>query len=218
MRIGRSNLPPTPLVRCARALLAMLVLVGSASAAADSPIRSIEVAYDGETYVVNAVMFAPVGQAVAWEVLTDFDHVAQWVPNVAESKVLKREDASVTVQQRGVARVGAVSFPYVTERRIELKPPNAIRTVQLKGSLRRVESSILAGARRQGHPDPLPPRDRSERPGPHRDVGAVSGARGRRAIQRDRRRNGAPRTVVRRDPRRPRPGRRARGNYGVGGP
>jgi carbon monoxide dehydrogenase subunit G len=143
MRIGRSNLPPPPLVGCARALLAMLLLVGSASAAADSPIRSIEVAYDGETYVVNAIMFAPVGQAVAWEVLTDFDHVAQWVPNVAESKVLKREDTSVTVQQRGVARVGAVSFPYVTERRIELKPPNGIRTVQLKGSLRRVESSIL---------------------------------------------------------------------------
>jgi len=143
MRIGRPNLPPTTWVGHARALLALLVLVGNASAAADSPIRSIDVAYDGETYVVNAVMYAPVGPAVAWDVLTDFDHVAQWVPNVAESKVVKREDTSVTVQQRGVAKVGAVSFPYVTERRIELKPPTGIRTVQLKGSLRRVESSIV---------------------------------------------------------------------------
>ena len=68
-RMCRSNMPPTPLVRYGRALLAMLVLIGNASAAAESPIRSIDVAYDGETYVVNAVMYAPVGQAVAWAVL-----------------------------------------------------------------------------------------------------------------------------------------------------
>src|SRR5271167_620127 len=94
---------------------AMLILVVSPSLAADSPIRSIDVAYDGETYVLNAVMFAPVAQTIAWEVLTDFDHMAQWVPNVTESKVLKRDDASVTIEQRGVAKYGLASFPYVTE-------------------------------------------------------------------------------------------------------
>src|SRR5271167_3679466 len=124
-------------------LTAMLLLAGNPSLAADSPIRSVDVTYDGETYVLNAVMFAPVAQAVAWDVLTDFDHMAQWVPNVSESKVVKRDDNSVTIEQRGVAKYGAVSFPYVTERKIELKPPGAIMSLQTKGSLRRVASTLL---------------------------------------------------------------------------
>ena len=124
-------------------LTAMLLLAGNPSLAADSPIRSVDVTYDGDTYVLNAVMFAPVAQAVAWDVLTDFDHMAQWVPNVAESKVLKRDDNSVTIEQHGVAKYGAVSFPYTTERKIEMKPMGAIDSLQTKGSLRRVASTLV---------------------------------------------------------------------------
>jgi hypothetical protein len=144
MRISRLNPATSTLGGWGRHFLAILVLLGSASAAAaDSPIRTIEVTHDGDTYVVNAVMFAPVGQAVAFDVLTDFDHVAAWVPNVAQSKVTKREDNWVMVEQRGVAKFGAASFPYVTERKIEMTPPATIKTTQLKGSLRRVESTLL---------------------------------------------------------------------------
>ena len=124
-------------------LAAMLILASNPGRAADSPIRSIDVTYDGETYVLNAVMFAPVAQAVAWEVLTDFDHMAGWVPNVTESKVLKRDDASITVEQRGVAKYGALSFPYDTERKLDLKPKATINSTQIKGSLRRVVSTMM---------------------------------------------------------------------------
>ncbi len=124
-------------------LTAMLLLAGNPSLAADSPIRSVDVTYDGNTYVLNAVMFAPVAQAVAWDVLTDFDHMAQWVPNVAESKVLKRDDNSVTIEQHGVAKYGAISFPYTTERKIDMKPMGAIDSLQTKGSLRRVASTLV---------------------------------------------------------------------------
>jgi Polyketide cyclase / dehydrase and lipid transport len=123
--------------------VAILMFISSASVAADSPIRSIDVTYEDGVYVVSAVMFAPVTQAVAWDVLTDFDHQAQWVPNLAESKVLKRDDTSVTIEQHGVAKYGAASFPYTTERKIEVNPPGSIKTKQLRGSLRRVESTII---------------------------------------------------------------------------
>jgi carbon monoxide dehydrogenase subunit G len=121
----------------------MLLLAVHPSLAADSPIRSVDVTYDGDTYVLNAVMFAPVAQSIAWDVLTDFDHMAQWVPNVTESKVLKRDDTTVMIEQRGVAKYGAVSFPYTTERKIDLKPQSAINSLQVKGSLRRVASTML---------------------------------------------------------------------------
>lgn len=120
-----------------------LMLVCARSSAADSAIRSVDVTYDGETYFVDAVMFAPVAQAIAWDVLTDFEHQAQWVPNVAESKVLKREDTTMMIEQRGVAKWGGVTFPYTTERKVDLKPQSTIRSLQTKGSLRRVASTMM---------------------------------------------------------------------------
>jgi carbon monoxide dehydrogenase subunit G len=126
-----------------RLLFTLLALAGTAALAAESPIRKLDVAFEGDAYIVNAVFVAPAPQSVAWDVLTDFDKLQGWVPNVAESKVVKRDDASVTVEQRGVAKYGAASFPYVTERRIELKPPANLKTAQIKGSMRRVESTIM---------------------------------------------------------------------------
>ena len=114
--------PSQSLIRTGRTCLVALsfALAGTAAAAADSPVRKLDVAFEGDAYVVNAVFFAPAPPNVAWDVLTDFDKLQGWVPNVAESKVVKREDTVVTVEQRGVAKYGAASFPYVTERRIEL--------------------------------------------------------------------------------------------------
>ncbi len=123
-------------------LLTLLALACAPTFAADSPVRSVDVAFDGEGYVVNAVFFAPVPQNVAWAVLTDFENLQKWVPNVSDSKILKRDDGGVTVEQRGVARYGLASIPYTTERRIDLKPSTGIKTVQLKGNMRRVESVI----------------------------------------------------------------------------
>ena len=102
----------------------------------------MNVTREGDTYVVNAVFFAPVAQSIAWDVLTDFDHLQGWVPNVALSKTTKREENWVFVEQRGVAKFGAASFPYTTERKIELAMPTTIKTTQLKGSMRRVESTL----------------------------------------------------------------------------
>lgn len=124
-------------------LVAFAMFTGNACIAADSPIRNVDVTYDGETYVLDARMFAPVSRSVAWDVLIDFDHMARWVPNVSESKVLKREDNTVTIEQRGVAKYGLASIPYVTERKVEITVPDVIKSTQIKGSLRRVESMMM---------------------------------------------------------------------------
>lgn len=133
-----------------RSLVLALALACNAAAAADSPVRKLDVTFENDAYVVNAVFFASAPPNVAWDVLTDFDKLQGWVPNVAESKVLKREDTVVTVEQRGVAKYGAASFPYVTERRIELKPPSGIKTAQVKGNMKRVESTIALEAEGKG--------------------------------------------------------------------
>jgi hypothetical protein len=122
--------------------MAMLALASPCHGAGEPLVRSIKVTYDGTTYVTDAVMFAPVPVAVAWDVLTDFEHQPGWVPNLSDSKVVKREANSVIVQQSGTAALGPLSVPYVTERRIDMDKPVTIKAVQLKGSLKRVESTI----------------------------------------------------------------------------
>ncbi len=126
--------------RWGRLLLVLALLSPASQAAVESPVRSISVTSVGAVYVCDAVMFAPVPPAVAWEVLIDFEHMAEWVPNVRTSRVLKRESDSATIEQRGTARFGVANFAYTTERRIEMNKPVAIRSTQIKGSLRRVES------------------------------------------------------------------------------
>ncbi len=120
--------------------MAAFLLADSAHAATETAIRSIDIAHDSDAYVANVVMFAPVVTDVAWQVLTDFDHMAEWVPNVRESKVVVREPNAVTIEQHGVAKFGIASFPYVSVRHIEPDPPRTIRSTQIKGNMRRLES------------------------------------------------------------------------------
>jgi hypothetical protein len=122
----------------------------AANAAAQSPVRSIDVAYDGETYVVKAQMFAPVSQAIAWDVLTDFTHMAAWVPNVRESSIVRPGDKQMTIEQSGIAKFGLLSFSYTSLREIVLNPQTTIESTQIKGSMRRQQSVMTLSTEGDG--------------------------------------------------------------------
>ena len=46
----------------------------------------------------------------------------------------------VTIEQHGVAKFGLASFSYVSVRHLEPDPPRTIRSTQVKGNMRRLES------------------------------------------------------------------------------
>lgn len=123
-----------------RLVLACLAFAIAVTVHAESALRSISVQQDGDTFVVDAVIFAPVPPALAWEVLTDFDHMNGFIPNLRVSRVLKREGNQLAIEQQGVAKFGLLSFPYVSERNIDMSPPNSIRSVETKGNMKRFES------------------------------------------------------------------------------
>ena len=137
------------LMRHSFGLLAALLLAGSARAA-DSPIRSVEVTQESDRYIANVVMFAPVPVRVAWNVLTDFEHMQGWVPNVKESKVVATEGNMVTVEQQGVAKFGLASFPYTSVRQMTLDPEKTVRAKQIKGSMKQLESMMTLTAEGSG--------------------------------------------------------------------
>lgn len=121
-------------------LLGTLLLASNVSWAAESPIRSVDITQDSDRYRADVVMFAPVPLSVAWDVLTDFDNMARWVPNVKESKATATETNSVTVEQQGVAKFGIFSFPYTSVRQMQLNPQKTVKATQIKGSMRELQS------------------------------------------------------------------------------
>ena len=121
-------------------LLVLSVLLCASLARAASPVQTLEVRRQGDGYVIDASFLAPVPRTLAWSVLTDFDAMARFVPNLQESRITAGTGQQITVRQRGVARFGPFEFPFDSVRRIELRPPGSIDSMQTAGNLRRLES------------------------------------------------------------------------------
>lgn len=119
-------------------LCAALSLLPAAAATRGRAI--VDVRRDGDVFHVHATLFAPVPRDLAWEVLTDFDRMAAFVPNVSASRVTSREGNRLTIEQRGIARFGPLAFAFTSGRMIDLTPRSEIRSVQTRGNMRRLES------------------------------------------------------------------------------
>ena len=136
--------------RCLRGWLALTACAMAATALAQSPVRSIEVTHDGDTYVVKAQVFAPVTQAIAWDVLTDFPNMAKWVPNVRDSTIVKPGGKQFTIEQRGTAKFAGPSFSYTSLREIVVNPQTTIESTQIKGSMKLQHSLMTVGPEGDG--------------------------------------------------------------------
>jgi carbon monoxide dehydrogenase subunit G len=91
-----------------------------------------------------------VGVERAWEVLTDFQNFPKFVPNLRESAVIKPGDKQFTIEQKGVAKFGAFSFNWTSQREIVLTPQTAILSTQVKGSLKKQQSLMNVSAEGEG--------------------------------------------------------------------
>lgn len=125
----------------ALAAAAMLILALPALAQ-EASFRRITVTPTAEGYACDSEMRIPVPPELAWEVMTDFDSMAAWVPNLRSSRVVSREDRTVVIEQVGNATFGPLSFDFTMERRLALDPPRGMTAVQTKGTLRKYSSML----------------------------------------------------------------------------
>jgi ribosome-associated toxin RatA of RatAB toxin-antitoxin module len=132
------------LFTCPGGILLAAALASAAmafSAAADAPPpSSISILREGEAFVVNAWLLAPVTRREAWEVLTDFDRMSAFVPSLTESRVLRRAGHRLTILQKGIVRLGFLGFAFESLREVELEPEDVVRTRNIGGNLRRLDS------------------------------------------------------------------------------
>lgn len=119
-------------------LAALLLALAAAGARADNV--SVETQrHDGGALqvVCRAQLDAPA--ELAWQTLTDYDHLADFVPGMQRSRVLSRNGPLAVVEQVGMARFLFVSIPIEVTLATTERPPDAIEARMTKGNLKRLE-------------------------------------------------------------------------------
>jgi alkanesulfonate monooxygenase SsuD/methylene tetrahydromethanopterin reductase-like flavin-dependent oxidoreductase (luciferase family) len=97
-------------------ILALLFALGMPLALAQAPAPSdaegaediaVHVKKDGETIIVDVEMVVRASPRAAWDVLTDYDHMAQFVDNVQASRITDRKGNTLVVAQKSSTCVGS---------------------------------------------------------------------------------------------------------------
>jgi hypothetical protein len=115
--------------------LLTLLPVAAWSADADQDIV-VKVRKDGPHIAVDVDCPVDAPWATVWEVLTDYDRMAEFIPNLGRSGVTDRVDNVLRVHQSGKVSRGLVTFTFDNVREVELVPPREIRSRLISGDLK----------------------------------------------------------------------------------
>src|SRR5260370_12178154 len=134
-RTGRCARPAVLFASCA--LLAAQCLPCSAAPAHEI---AIEIAREGEFVSVRASAELKASPRIAWEVLTDYDHLAEFIPDVRSSRVLRRDPDGVLVEQKG--QFGFLFFrqPIEVTMAVSEQPPRRILPRPAPGTMKDMEA------------------------------------------------------------------------------
>jgi ribosome-associated toxin RatA of RatAB toxin-antitoxin module len=90
----------------------------------------------GGGFAVRAETLVEVTPAVAWQVLTDYDRLAEYVPDMRASRVISAPGAPLLVEQQG--RAGFLMFGYAIDVVLEIEeaPPSRLAFRAIRGNMR----------------------------------------------------------------------------------
>ncbi len=80
-------------------------------AAETPPPTDVDVLLDGQAYIVRASAHLVADQHVAWEALTDYERLGEFVPGVTRSVVVGRRGNELTLEQEGVFSIFFLDLP-----------------------------------------------------------------------------------------------------------
>jgi carbon monoxide dehydrogenase subunit G len=121
----------------AKLLLAALLALEVALAGAAQDL-SVEVKRDGASFDIRAAATVAAPLATVWEVLTDYEHLAGFIPGLSQSTVELRAANRVLVEQKGEARFLVFSFPMEVRLEVLESPSDSITSRAVGGNLKRM--------------------------------------------------------------------------------
>ena len=153
-----------PRFRYRMAMLTTLLILSQPIAFGDA-LRAQDLTVDVQKHdgmlVIDVNMLVKVSPSEAWAVLTDYDHMAQFLPNLRSSKIIEKADGKIKIDQSGAVSYGFLSVPFEVVREIELRPDTEILSRVISGSLKQEFASTRlqadgSGARIFYHSESVP--------------------------------------------------------------
>lgn len=131
----------SPFTACAATLVAAFCWLSSLTAyAAEASAVEAHVTQNGKEVDLDTSFTVPVSKDVAWDVLTDFEHMPQFIPNMASSKILDKDGNKWKVEQTGKVSAGLFHISYDSVREITLTPKSEIKAHTVGGDSGAMES------------------------------------------------------------------------------
>src|ERR1700675_141410 len=97
---------------------------------------AVHVKKNGATIIVDVEMMVQASPLATWDVLTDYDHMAQFVANVQSSKITARKGNTLVVAQKSGTAFGLLKFSFDNVREVELVPHSEIRSNLISGDMK----------------------------------------------------------------------------------
>jgi ribosome-associated toxin RatA of RatAB toxin-antitoxin module len=94
----------------------------------------------GEYISVNASVLMQVDARIAWEVLSDYDHLAQFIPDMKSSRVVSRDGNRVLVEQKGEFGFFFYRQPVDVTLEVVEQPQRRIDARRISGNIRDLET------------------------------------------------------------------------------
>lgn len=122
-------------------LVAMALLAGWPGAGREAMAQQVDItaAHRGELITVTASAELQADPHTVWAVISDYDHLAEFIPFMSRSKVVKREGDRLQVDMAG--EVVFLIFRQPVDARLEVveTPPRRIVARAVSGNLRSME-------------------------------------------------------------------------------
>lgn len=120
---------------------AALTALSPGMALAQAP--QVETARRGELITVSASVDLPVDVQTAWSVISDYDHLADFIPDMQSSRVIEREGDRLLVEQKGM--FGFLFFQQPVEARLAVTemPQRSIVARSVAGNFKEMEGRYV---------------------------------------------------------------------------
>lgn len=98
---------------------------------------AVRVVIQGDVVQVSVEAEVAATAREVWDVLTDFEHLPQFISNIRSSKVLSREGNVLKVSQTGKTSFGPFTFEFQSVREVTLTPFEKFESQMLSGNMKR---------------------------------------------------------------------------------
>jgi len=129
------------LLRWQFAAALLLVVAGLAKGANPSEPVTVDARREGDAVIVEARALLHADLETAWNVLTDYDRYAEFIPDLKSSRTVSRSDGTAIVEQKGQVGFFLFRFPMEVTLSVTEDPPSGITSRAIAGTFREMTGS-----------------------------------------------------------------------------